>query len=75
MGCCLSKKHDTLLDSIDAMEEDTDYKRWMTDLPVKLTTLPINQLAIPGTHDSGAYYLDKNSPINPSKLRRNWIFL
>ena len=69
-GCCGSTQKDDetktkLFDSVE--ETNDDYSQWMTNLPVVLTTIPINQLAIPGSHDSGAYYLDLNSPVSPGK--------
>ena len=38
-----------------------DLSKWMTNLPEKLTKIPINKLAIPGSHDCGSYYLDPDS--------------
>ena len=42
-----------------------DYSDWMSNLPVELQKKPINELAIPGSHDSGAYWLDPDTPISP----------
>ena len=42
-----------------------DFARWMTDLPDEITKLPINKLAIPGSHNSGSYYLDPTTPMSP----------
>ncbi|KAK3768269.1 hypothetical protein RRG08_031062 [Elysia crispata] len=36
---------------------------WMANLPQSLRELPLSQLVIPGTHDTGAYSLDVNGPI------------
>jgi hypothetical protein len=36
-------------------------QHWMEDLRYQIGNLPLNQLAIPGTHDSGTYSLDPNS--------------
>lgn len=41
-----------------------DLSQWMTNLPEPLTKIPLNKLAIPGSHDSGAYYLDPNTPVS-----------
>ncbi|XP_065643940.1 PI-PLC X domain-containing protein 2 isoform X1 [Hydra vulgaris] len=41
---------------------------WMSDLPSQIVQkVPINQLAIPGSHDAGAFYLDRKSPICPDE--------
>jgi len=40
---------------------------WMANLPTKVTKLPLKQLVIPGSHDSGAYYLDPSTPIAPGE--------
>ena len=74
MFCCGSSETDDNNEAknglLDSVEETTnnDYSQWMTNLPVVLTTKPLNQLAIPGSHDSGAYYLDPKSPVCPGKL-------
>lgn len=36
---------------------------WMTNLPTPFKSMPINQLCLPGTHNSGAYNLDLAHPI------------
>lgn len=51
------------------LKTTTDYSQWMTDLPEPLTKIPINKLAIPGSHDSGAFYLDPSTPIAPGSYR------
>jgi len=38
---------------------------WMKNLPDQVKSLPLSQLAIPGSHDSAAYYLDKKMPLHP----------
>ena len=41
---------------------------WMSELPSQIANkIPFNQLAIPGSHDAGASYLDPKSPICPGK--------
>ena len=63
MACCTSQTVE-----IEIEETNEDNSQWMTNLPVSLTTKPLNQLAIPGSHDSGAYYLDPSLPLSPGKL-------
>ena len=63
----IHKAKNGLLDSVEETINN-DYSQWMTNLPVTLTTIPLNQLAIPGSHDSGAYYLDPKSPVCPGNL-------
>lgn len=48
-------------------EIEVDLSNWMAKLPTEMQKIPIRQLAIPGSHDSGAYFLDKNSPIAPDE--------
>lgn len=48
-------------------EIDLDLANWMKNLPTKLHTVPLNQLSLPGSHDSGAFFLDKNSPVAPDE--------
>ena len=43
----------------------SDTATWMTNLPESVTSLPIRSLAIPGSHDSGAYQLDLTRPVAP----------
>uniref|UniRef100_A0A3Q0SWX1 Phosphatidylinositol-specific phospholipase C X domain-containing protein n=1 Tax=Amphilophus citrinellus TaxID=61819 RepID=A0A3Q0SWX1_AMPCI len=51
--------------------EVTSYSDWMSQLPSKLWTLPLFDLAIPGSHDSMSYDLDISSAIiEPDRLRR-----
>jgi hypothetical protein len=42
-----------------------DYEHWMKNLPDVLHNLPLNQLAIPGSHNSFTYYLDKSAALSP----------
>ena len=41
--------------------QNVDLANWMGDLP-ELSTLPLTQLPIPGTHDSGSYGISASSP-------------
>ncbi|OWF42509.1 PI-PLC X domain-containing protein 2-like [Mizuhopecten yessoensis] len=50
--------------SVHPLSESTRYQRWMGDLPVPLTQVPLSCLAIPGSHDSGAYGLDKSAGVS-----------
>jgi hypothetical protein len=38
---------------------------WMTQMAGIIGELPLNQVALPGTHDSGTYNLWINAPISP----------
>ena len=49
------------------MATKIDLANWMQNLPVHLHSIPVKQLALPGSHDSGAFYLDKNSNIAPGE--------
>lgn len=43
--------------------EETRNDNWMSKLPEKLLTKPLWELAIPGSHDTMCYDLDKDSPV------------
>lgn len=48
--------------SVDAVGPlNVDLSDWMADLPA-LSTLPLTQIPIPGTHDSGSYGITASSP-------------
>lgn len=47
------------------MRFSDDLESWMTKLPISLRDLPIINLAIPGTHDSGSYGISKKSTLAP----------
>ncbi|XP_012267489.2 PI-PLC X domain-containing protein 3 [Athalia rosae] len=49
----------------DVREFYENLESWMSDLPPQLKTLPINHLAIPGSHDSMTYTITKKSKIGP----------
>ncbi|XP_077151461.1 PI-PLC X domain-containing protein 2 [Ranitomeya variabilis] len=42
---------------------------WMGALPVCLSTMPLSNLAIPGSHDSFSYWVDEKSPVGPDQAR------
>ncbi|XP_065056281.1 PI-PLC X domain-containing protein 3-like [Rhopilema esculentum] len=48
---------------------ELDLENWMAQLPTNLQCVPVNKLAIPGSHDSGAFYLDKTSKIAPDESK------
>jgi len=45
----------------------SDTSSWMTNLPENVTLLPIRTIAIPGSHDTGAYMLDVEKPVAPDE--------
>ncbi|OXU22116.1 hypothetical protein TSAR_004540, partial [Trichomalopsis sarcophagae] len=40
---------------------------WMTELPPKLRTIPVVQLAIPGSHNSMTYTIDRSDDVGPDE--------
>ncbi|XP_053562921.1 PI-PLC X domain-containing protein 2 [Bombina bombina] len=40
---------------------------WMAALPPCLSTLPLSNLAIPGSHDSFSFWVDEKSPVGPDQ--------
>ena len=61
--------------SAQEMQNALNLSDWMGNLPKKLTMLPLTQLAIPGTHDSGAYDLDVSLPIAKGRFQKSFLFL
>lgn len=47
--------------------EDNDYSRWMENLPNEKQLCPLKDLVIPGSHDSGTFYLDQEMEIGPDE--------
>ncbi|XP_073398619.1 PI-PLC X domain-containing protein 2 isoform X1 [Dendrobates tinctorius] len=47
----------------------TGNEDWMGALPVCLSTMPLSNLAIPGSHDSFSYWVDEKSPVGPDQAR------
>ncbi|XP_078574565.1 PI-PLC X domain-containing protein 3-like [Branchiostoma floridae x Branchiostoma japonicum] len=45
----------------------TRLANWMADLPPQLYNAPLRNLAIPGTHDSASFYIDRTSEISPGE--------
>ncbi|XP_058794322.1 PI-PLC X domain-containing protein 3 [Phymastichus coffea] len=50
---------------LPALSENLEF--WMTRLPPKLKALPIIQLAIPGSHNTMTYTIEKNNDIGPDE--------
>jgi len=46
-----------------------DLANWMKELPSHLHEVPITQLSIPGSHDSGSFYLDSSSSTAPGEAK------
>ncbi len=44
-------------------------KPWMQNLSEYLRDIPINEIILPGTHDSGAYQIDFSKPIGNKKIK------
>ena len=61
--------------SVQETRNTLNLSDWMGNLPKKLTMLPLTQLAIPGTHDSGAYDLDVSLPIAKGRFQKSYLFL
>ncbi|XP_066097164.1 PI-PLC X domain-containing protein 2 [Saccopteryx bilineata] len=40
---------------------------WMASLPPHLHSVPLSNLAIPGSHDSFSYWVDEKSPVGPDQ--------
>lgn len=59
-GSLISPKEETGGDSFGN-------SRWMSNLPSHLTKISLNRLAIPGSHNSGAYSLNPTTPMSPGK--------
>uniref|UniRef100_A0A8C1YMU7 Phosphatidylinositol-specific phospholipase C, X domain containing 3 n=1 Tax=Cyprinus carpio TaxID=7962 RepID=A0A8C1YMU7_CYPCA len=43
------------------------YADWMSSLPDTLHSIPLTNLAIPGSHDSFSFYIDEASPVGPEQ--------
>lgn len=46
---------------------DNDYSRWMENLPNEKQLCPLKELVIPGSHDSGTFYLDQDMEVGPDE--------
>ncbi|XP_034773728.2 PI-PLC X domain-containing protein 3 [Acipenser ruthenus] len=40
---------------------------WMASLPESIQSMPLTNLAIPGSHDSFSFYIDEASPVGPEQ--------
>ncbi|CAH3146150.1 unnamed protein product, partial [Pocillopora meandrina] len=60
-----------LVDEFEVLQikalEDNDYSRWMENLPNEKQLSPLKDLVIPGSHDSGTFFLDQNMEIGPDE--------
>jgi hypothetical protein len=45
---------------------------WMLNLSEEKKNVPISHLAIPGTHDSFTYSLNKGSPVGPGEFKKSY---
>uniref|UniRef100_A0A1I8AUA7 PLCXc domain-containing protein n=1 Tax=Steinernema glaseri TaxID=37863 RepID=A0A1I8AUA7_9BILA len=54
-------------DSTAGSSADFDGSNWMLALPCELRNAPLNTLSIPGSHNSGTYFLDARMPISADK--------
>ncbi|CAF1031743.1 unnamed protein product [Adineta ricciae] len=67
MNCCGSVGETTM---------DATYVEWMKNLPIELHNEAITKLAIPGTHDSFAFYLSRHAgPDMDANLRRLHVLI
>lgn len=48
---------------LERLSDDLEF--WMTNLPAHLRQIPIINLAIPGSHDSMSYGINRKSPVAP----------
>lgn len=46
---------------------DNDYSRWMGNLPNEKQLCLVKDLVIPGSHDSGAFFLDQSLEVGPDE--------
>ena len=46
---------------------DNDYSNWMGNLPNEKQLCPLKDLVIPGSHNSGAFFLDQNLEVGPDE--------
>ena len=61
------KKRGSSKKSHPAVVDDEPLSDWMSKLSDEKKNVPISHLAIPGTHDSFTYSLNKASPVGPGK--------
>ncbi|KAH9283365.1 PI-PLC X domain-containing protein 3 [Echinococcus granulosus] len=45
-------------------QDEVPASDWMAHLPEKATHVPLSQIAIPGTHNSGSYGIQESSPLS-----------
>ena len=49
------------------MSSTINPQTWMNDMSEQLSALPLNGVALPGTHDTGTYGISSNSGFSPDK--------
>ncbi|KAK3610609.1 hypothetical protein CHS0354_009066 [Potamilus streckersoni] len=69
LPCCARKKIRTVTRPNKKMAsyEYKNYENWMGALPENLRNKPLNELAIPGSHDSSTSSLDPDSDLAPDE--------
>nr|XP_006007176.1 PREDICTED: PI-PLC X domain-containing protein 3 [Latimeria chalumnae] len=48
-------------------KNDLKFADWMASLPESIHSVPLTNLAIPGSHDSFSYFIDEASPVGPEQ--------
>ncbi|XP_069483302.1 PI-PLC X domain-containing protein 3 isoform X2 [Ambystoma mexicanum] len=48
-------------------KSDMEFADWMATLPENIHSVPLTNLAIPGSHDSFSFYIDEASPVGPEQ--------
>lgn len=67
-SCASSLDHEDSFEFIGVSAlNDSDYSRWMENLPNEKQLCPLKDLVIPGSHDSGTFFLDQNMEIGPDE--------
>ncbi|KAL5109683.1 PI-PLC X domain-containing protein 3 [Taenia crassiceps] len=46
-------------------QDEVPASDWMAHLPEETANVPLSQIAIPGTHNSGSYCIQESSPLSP----------
>ncbi|KAL3853635.1 hypothetical protein ACJMK2_017165 [Sinanodonta woodiana] len=67
LPCCGREKTCTVTKKEMAFSECKNYENWMSTLPENLRNKPLNELAIPGSHDSSTSSLDPDSDLAPDE--------
>ncbi|KAM7231265.1 hypothetical protein CapIbe_017710 [Capra ibex] len=48
-------------------KNELKFADWMATLPESIHSIPLTNLAIPGSHDSFSFYIDEASPVGPEQ--------